>query len=155
MPSLVVGVEAGSVAPESDSEEGLLLVFSAFDVLSVALDEAAFEGPGSVLRPVDVVASATFESFPSLVGNIILDDVGSMADLSDFSASASDVLASALKAKVLHELGPGVCLGAGSVVVSESAADAGASDAVLAVVACSVVAALAVGGVFGGGLLVP
>lgn len=40
-------------------------------------------------------------------------------------------------------------------VVSDSAAGAGASDEILAGVACSVVAALAVGNVSGGGLLMP
>lgn len=61
--SLVVGVEAGSAAPGRDSE-GLSLASSAFDVLRVALYEGALEGPGSVLRPVVVVAPAAFEQFP-------------------------------------------------------------------------------------------
>lgn len=74
----------------------------------------------------------------------MLDDVGPMAIFAEFFRLGPDVLSSAVKATVLSELGPGVCPGAGSVVIfSDYAAGAGISDEVLAVVACSVVAALA------------
>lgn len=109
LPSLVVGVEAGSVIPGRHSEVGLLLAFLAFDVLCAALDEESLEGPGSALRPIAVVVSAS--GFP--------------ASASEFSTSASDVVSSAVKATVLNELGPGDCLGAGSVDTPSSLADKG------------------------------
>lgn len=67
-----------------------------------------------MLSPTGVLASATFDDFLCLVGNILLDDVGSMASFPDIGASTSDVLPSAVKAIVLNELGPGVCPGPGS-----------------------------------------
>lgn len=124
LPSLVVGVEAGSVIPGRHSEVGLLLAFL-FDVLCAALDEESLEGPGSALRPIAVVVSAS--GFP--------------ASASEFSTSASDVVSSAVKATVLNELGPGDCLGAGSVDPPSSLADKGGHNEALAEAAFSIDAA--------------
>lgn len=59
MPSFVVSVEALNAAPGRNAEEELLLALLSFDVLRIALYEASPEGPGSALRPVGVVFSAS------------------------------------------------------------------------------------------------
>lgn len=118
MPSFVVSVEAISAAPRRDAEEELLLAFLSFDVLRIALYEASPEGPGSALRPVGVVFSAS--------------DFAASASALEFSTSASDVLSSAVKGKVLNELVTGVCPQFGSVGVLDSVAKSGGFDEALA-----------------------